>query len=75
MQYQYKIFYDLSVDEWNWLDAHNPIHGQNWRDSLLSVEDIEIYDKLAELPDQQAEDYIHHQLLKRQQDSDMLIKF
>jgi hypothetical protein len=75
MQYQYKIFYDLAADEWNWLDAHNPIHGQNWRNILLNVDDIKLYDKLAELPDQQAEDYIHHQLLKRQQDSDMLIKF
>ncbi len=27
------------------------------------------------MPDQQAEDYIHRQLLKRQQDSDMLTKF
>jgi len=44
MQYRYKIFYDLVADEWNWLDAHNPIHGQNWRNTLLSVEDIEIYD-------------------------------
>ncbi len=75
MQYQYKIFYDLAADEWNWLDAHNPIHGQNWRNTLLSVDDIELYDKIAELPDQQAEDYIHRQLLKRQQDSDMLTKF
>lgn len=75
MQYQYKIFYDLAADEWNWLDVHNPTHGQNWRNALLSVDDIDLYDKIAELPDQQAEDYIHHQLLKRQQDSDMLTKF
>lgn len=75
MKYQYKIFYDLAADEWNWLDAHNPVHGQNWRNILLDKGDIELYDKLAELPDRQAEEYVHRALLKRQQNSDTLIKF
>ncbi len=74
-KYPYEITYDLQADAWNWLDAHNPFSGQNWRAQLIDQADIDLYDKLAELPDAEAEIYINRYLSNARNNTDVIAKF
>lgn len=63
VKYSYKIFYDLDLDVWNWVDgSHIKSHGKAWRDNLRDENDKALFDLVAKMAPKDAEKYLYKEL-------------
>jgi len=65
-KYTYKIFYDLDLDIWNWVDGtHVKSHGEAWRDNLRTDDEKKLFDLVADMTSENAKKYLSDELPQR----------